>query len=43
MQIPVRLEALEDGGNWGNRERMGETDRPNLEVHRIFSSGKDLG
>lgn len=24
MQIPVRLEALEDGGNWGNRERTGE-------------------
>ena len=42
MEIPVRLEALEDGGNWGNRERM-ERDRPNLEVHSMFSSGKDLG
>lgn len=31
MQIPVRLEALEDGGECGNRERMGDRrDRPNL-------------
>lgn len=27
MQIPVRLEALEDDGNWGNMEGMGERER----------------
>lgn len=27
MQIPVRLEELEDDGNWGNRERMGEEEK----------------
>lgn len=43
MQIAVRLEVLDDGGIWGNWEKMVERDKPNLEMHSIFSLGKELG
>lgn len=42
MQIPVRLEELDDGDIRGNWEKMVERDKPNLEMHSIFSLGKEL-